>query len=137
VGNDRQFQKTCVVLDIEELLIDDRYKTNEARVRNRPALIAILSNVVKTNTKEHWMERLRNEGVPCAPINNIAEVFQDPQVIERKMSQELEHPLAGSVKTISNPIKFSKTPVNQFRHSPMLGQHTDEILKRFPSKAEM
>ena len=87
IGNDRQFQNACRVMDLEELTIDSRFKTNSARVHNRVALKSIIAQVIKTKTKSEWMKMLREAGVPCSPINNIAEVFADPQSESREMKR--------------------------------------------------
>jgi len=89
VGNDRQFQACCRALKLHELTMDQRYMTNSARVSNKQSLRAILSQVLKTKTKAEWMAKLTEAGVPCSPINNIAEVFDDPQVKARGMQRQV------------------------------------------------
>lgn len=97
VGNDRQFQSCCRVLDLEELTVDLRFKTNTARVQNKASLRIILTKVLKTKTKQEWMSQLIEAGVPCSPINNIAEVFEDPQIKHRNMRRDVKHSSSSSL----------------------------------------
>lgn len=130
VGNDSQFQKWCTFAGADELAGDPRYQTNSLRVRNRVALYEAMPAYMARKTTAEWVDGLAGIGVPCSPVNNIDEVFEDPQVQHRGMRIEMAHDLAesGKVPLIANPVKFSKTPV-QYRHAPpYLGQHTDEVL---------
>ncbi|HLB81219.1 MAG TPA: CaiB/BaiF CoA-transferase family protein, partial [Dongiaceae bacterium] len=131
VGNDAQFAKFCAFAGAAELAEDARFKTNDARVRNRVALYALLPALTRCKTQAEWVEGLAARGVPCSPVNNVDQVFADPQVQSRGMRIALPHPLAGSghVDLIGNPIKYSATPVDYRRAPPTLGQHTDEVLR--------
>ncbi len=128
-GNDRQFAKFCAVAGLPDLASDPRFETNAGRVRHRDALIPLLAPIVATRTQADWLAALEAVQVPCGPINNLAEVFDDPQVLAREMTVSLPHPLNDSgVRLVASPMKFSATPVQYRRPPPLLGQHTDEVL---------
>lgn len=128
VGNDEQFHRFCVVAGRSELAGDDRFVTNEVRVLNREILMPILQDILRERSSNEWIQLLGKEKVPCGPINTLQEVFTDPQVLVREMRIELEHPLAGSVPLVGNPMKFSATPVVYDRAPPLLGDSNEEIL---------
>ena len=130
-GNDAQFQRFCGFAGLGELAHDPRFATNSLRIANRDALYARLVPVFTTKTKAEWVDGLTALGVPCGPVNTIAEVFEDEQIRHREMRIDMPHPLAaeGSVPLLGNPIKLSATPVAYQRPPPYLGQHTDEVLK--------
>lgn len=134
IGNDRQFQQFCVVAKCPELAEDSRFKTNPARVENRPALVELMTSIMKTQTSRYWMDELIKKHVPCGPIQNIEQVFKDPQVLARGMKVELEHPDIGLVPGVANPIKFSKTKQEYKKAPPKLGEDTDEVLQRILNK---
>jgi len=134
VGNDRQFIAALKVFDLEELELDHRFKTNAQRVKNRETLKSILVSVLKRQSKDYWMTKLREAGVPCSPINNIAEVIADPQIQFRQMKRTIPHANAGEVPTISNPVKFSLTPVEHYEPSPSLGEHNHLLQKMLEKK---
>jgi crotonobetainyl-CoA:carnitine CoA-transferase CaiB-like acyl-CoA transferase len=133
VGNDGQFAKFCRFAGAPELAADPRFVTNDARVRNRVELYALLPELTRRKRQSEWVEGLAGLGVPCSPVNNVDQVFADPQVRARGMQIALPHPLAGkgTVDLIGNPIKLSATPVSYRRPPPTLGQHTDEVLREF------
>jgi crotonobetainyl-CoA:carnitine CoA-transferase CaiB-like acyl-CoA transferase len=135
IGNEGQFQRLCEVMGLPELLDDARFASNEGRVENREALIERLSLVTRTCTSREWMDRLISENVPCGPIQNIGEVFEDPQVIARGMKLELEHPALGKVPSIANPIKYSRTPIEYKKAAPTLGEDTDAVLSKVLHKS--
>ena len=128
VGNDNQFSKFCGVAGRPELALDPRFATNPNRVRNRPILVPIVAKIMRTRTTRQWLEALEPAGVPVGPINNLAQVFEDPQVQARGMKVEAPHPLAGKVPMVASPMKLSATPVEHRTAPPTHGQHTDEIL---------
>lgn len=130
VGNDSQFQRFCDFAGVPELARDPRFVTNEARVKNRRAIYDLLPDVTRRKTQSEWIEGLAKLGVPCSPVNNVDQVFRDPQVRHREMQIKMPHPLAGSgtVDLIGNPIKYSATPVDYRLPPPYCGQHTDEVL---------
>jgi crotonobetainyl-CoA:carnitine CoA-transferase CaiB-like acyl-CoA transferase len=129
VGNDEQFRKFCAVAGAVTLADDPRYATNAARVLHRDALTGELERVLATRAAAAWLAALEPAGVPCAPINDLAQVFADPQVRHRGLCFELPHPGAGTVPLVANPIRLSETPIRYEAPPPLLGQHTDEILR--------
>ena len=131
VGNDSQFVKLCKVLGCPEYATDDRYAMNANRVRHREELLPLLQIRLATRSVEEWLNLLQPEGVPCGPVNSIAQTFENPQVVHRKMQIDLPHPLAGTVPSIANPIKFSGTPIHYQGAPPTLGQHSHDILQRY------
>jgi crotonobetainyl-CoA:carnitine CoA-transferase CaiB-like acyl-CoA transferase len=130
VGNDQQFAKFCGFAGESALAQDPCFITNEQRVLNRRALYDHLEAVMRRKTQSEWVEGLAKLGVPCSPVNNVDQVFSDPQVRSRGMQIALPHALSakGDVDLIGNPIKYSATPVDYRRAPPYLGQHTDEVL---------
>ena len=131
VGNDAQFGRFCDFAGVPELADDDRFRSNDMRVRNRIELTRLLNQVVAAKPAEHWLKGLERINVASGPINTLDKVFADPQTRHREMEIEMKHPLAGDtpVKLIGSPIKMSATPVSYRRAPPTLGQHTDEVLR--------
>jgi crotonobetainyl-CoA:carnitine CoA-transferase CaiB-like acyl-CoA transferase len=129
VGNENQYARLCEVIGRPDLVSDERFATNAARVNNRDDLIAALREIFLTRTMRQWLDALEGAGVPCGPINTIADVFADPQVQARGMRLDLPHPALGSVPSVANPIKYSATPLSYRSAPPMLGADTDEILR--------
>lgn len=136
IGNDRQFQQFCGVVERPDLAKDPRFSTNPSRVENRIALVEIMSAITSEKTSEYWMDVLVRIHVPCGPIQNIQQVFEDPQVVARDMKLELEHPEIGMVPGIANPIKFSKSKQEYSKAPPLLGEDTEAVLSRVLSKDE-
>ena len=128
VANDGQFAKFCEAAGRPELVRDERFATNEARVEHRDEMAAIVADIISAKTSAHWLKVLEHS-VPCGPINNVAQVFADPQVQARGMQLELPHPIAGSVPSVANPIKYSATPLVFESAPPPLGAHTREVLQ--------
>ena len=131
VGNDRQFHDWCTVANAGELKSDPRYASNPLRIANRETLYDIMPDFMKRKTTEEWLAELGELKVPCSPVNNIDQVFEDPHVKYRGMRIEMDHPTAGSGKVplIGNPVKMSGTPPQYRLAPPTLGQHSDEVLK--------
>ncbi len=129
VGNENQFARMCEVIGRPELASDARFATNASRVNNRDELIAILQGIFAARTMRDWLESLERAGVPCGPINTVADVFADPQVQARGLKLALPHPSIGLVPSVANPIKYSATPISYSSAPPMLGADTDEILR--------
>ena len=129
VGNDHQFKKFCAVAGRPELASEDCFATNKARVMNRENLIPLLEALIEQRRSEDWLHALEAASVPCGPINNLEEVFEDPQVQARGMQVDLYHPGGTRVSHVANPLKFSKTPLQYTKSAPMLGQHTQEVLR--------
>ena len=128
VGNDAQFERFCQVAGIPELARDPRYARNAGRVGARAELVPLLARVLVTRSRADWLTALEAAKVPCGPINDLAEVFADPQVRSRAMTVRMPHPLAGEVELVASPLHLSATPVQYRRPPPLLGQHTDEVL---------
>ena len=131
VGNDGQFARFCAVAGCSELAVDERFARNAGRVRHRAILVPLLAARLKTKARATWLAELEAAKVPSGPINDLADVFADPQVRERAMTVELPHPLAGSVRLVASPLKLSATPVSYRRAPPLLGADTDEVLAEF------
>jgi crotonobetainyl-CoA:carnitine CoA-transferase CaiB-like acyl-CoA transferase len=130
VGNDSQFAKFCQVAGQPELALDPRFARNQDRVRHRALLVPLLEAILRARTKADWLAALEAAKVPCGAINNLAEVFADPQVQERGMVQSWEHPLAGPMRLVASPLKLSVTPVRADHPPPLLGEHTEEVLRQ-------
>jgi crotonobetainyl-CoA:carnitine CoA-transferase CaiB-like acyl-CoA transferase len=127
-GNDGQYQKFVEAGGRAELAADPRFVTNPLRVQNRDVLGPLLAEMVKTRSRDQWIADLEAVGVPCGPINDIGEVFENPQVKARGVAFEMDHPAAGKVKLVRSPMKLSVTPAEAALPPPMLGQHTEEVL---------
>ena len=128
VGNDGQFVRFCEVAGQPELARDERFLRNADRVRHRELLTPLLDKVMLTRSKQQWLSALEAAKVPCGSINDLAEVFADPQVQAREMAVPTPHPLTDSLRLVGSPMKLSATPVQVRRAPPLLGQHTDEVL---------
>lgn len=128
VGNDRQFESFCAVAGQPDLAADARYRTNAGRVANRGLLVPEIERLCRQKTTRLWLAALAPVGVPCGPINNLAEVFDEPQVRHRKMRFDLPHPQGGQVPQVRNPVLYSRTQLEYHDPPPLLGQHTTEVL---------
>ena len=128
-GNDGQFRRLCHAVERADLARDPRFATNEERVRNREELTALLDGLFAQRPVAFWAERLAQAGVPCGPINDIAQAFGDPQVTHRGAKVRLQHPLAGTLDLVANPVRLSETPASYELPPPLLGQHTEEVLQ--------
>ena len=128
-GNDAQFQKFVEVGEQLDLGRDLRFATNPLRVQHRDILVPLLAQMVKTKTRDQWIAQLEAVGVPCGPINDLGEVFDNPQVKARGVAIEMAHPSAGKVKLVRSPMRLSVTPTALDLAPPLLGQHTDEVLR--------
>jgi crotonobetainyl-CoA:carnitine CoA-transferase CaiB-like acyl-CoA transferase len=126
VGNDAQFGRLCKVMGREGLAKDERYATNPARVANREELVEILQQRFSDRTADEWVEKIREAGVPCGPVNALADVFSDEHVLSSGILQTVEHPAAGLLKMLASPmlIDGERPPIR--RPPPTLGQHTEE-----------
>ncbi len=128
VGNDGQFASLCKLLGKAEWSTDQRFASNPARVRHRELLVAMLGQELGTWRAGELASALEELGVPCGPINNLAQVFADPQVQARAMRLDLPHPVAGSVPQVRHPVKFSGDAIASVPAPPTLGQHTEQVL---------
>jgi crotonobetainyl-CoA:carnitine CoA-transferase CaiB-like acyl-CoA transferase len=127
VGNDAQFERLCEALDREDLSADERFATNPDRVENREVLVEILQREFSARTAEEWVEKIRGVGVPCGPVNTLAEALADEHLSSTDMLQTVEHPLAGTLRMLASPVLVDgeRPPVR--RPPPTLGQHTGEV----------
>ncbi|MFZ6761235.1 CaiB/BaiF CoA transferase family protein [Pseudoroseomonas sp. WGS1072] len=129
IGNDPTFERFCRNFGLEHLLADERYATNAARVGNRALVTETLTAVTKTRPTRDWIEKLEALKIGCGPINTLKDVFADPHVVARNMVVEMEHASGQTVKVIANPVKLSATPPDYRSAAPLLGQHTEEVLR--------
>ena len=134
VGNDSQFRAFCRVAGHPDWGTDERFAKNSGRIVNRQVLIPMIEEVMVTRTRDDWIAALEGVGVPCGPIQTIDQVFEHPQVKSRELWQNIPHPVAGTSPTTASPIRYSDTPVQYRRAAPMLGEHTEEILREFGIK---
>lgn len=128
VGNDEQFVRFCGVAGLESMARDERYSSNAARVQRRDELIPLIEAAMSKRTSEAWLSTLESAGIPCGPINSIAEVFDNPQLQHRGMQITMEHAAGTEVTMPGSPLKFSASPVRYQRPPPTLGEHTEEVL---------
>ncbi|MBT3069883.1 CoA transferase [Rhodomicrobium sp. Az07] len=127
VGNDAQFARFCAAAGCEALAGDAKFATNAARVCHREELVALLKPILAGRDSADWIGALDAAGVPCGPINDVAQVFANEQIRHRGMAVRMEHP-AGSVDLVGNPLQFSGTPVAYERAPPLLGADTNQTL---------
>ncbi len=128
VGNDSQFARFCEIIGLPDLASDARYATNPARVAHREELVGLIAARLANRPAADWLAALEAQQVPCGPINDLSQVFDDPQVRHRGMVATLAHGSAGSVRTVANPVHFSATPARSEQPPPCLGEHTDAVL---------
>jgi glutaryl-CoA transferase len=129
VGNDGQFGRLAEILGNAEWAKDERFATNPARVRNHSLLDPLLRAEFASRQRQSLIAALDAAGVPCSPINTVPEVFADPQVRDRRMLRNLPHPTAGEVPQVVSPINFANEPLSFDRAPPLLGEHSEEILR--------
>ncbi|KGS11631.1 CoA-transferase, partial [Pseudomonas coronafaciens] len=129
VGNDRQFRKFAGVAGQPQWADDPRFVTNKLRVAHRAELIPLIRQATVFKPTGWWVAELERAGVPCGPVNDLAQVFADPQVVARGLAIELPHALGGRVAQVASPIRLSETPVEYRRAPPLLGEHTDQVLQ--------
>ena len=125
VGNDAQFGRLCEAVGLPDLARDDRYATNPDRVANREDLIAALQDRFAGGTADEWVEKVREAGVPCGPVNALSDVFDDEHVLGSGMLQDVEHPAVGTLRTLASPVLVDGERLPVRRPPPTLGQHGD------------
>jgi len=130
-GNDNLFRKFCAAAGCPELAQDPRFATNGKRVENRVEITRLIQEIFARKSTTEWLELLEAAGVPNGPINDIAQVFEEPQVKARGVKIELDHAVAGRLPLVASPMRFSATPLEYRLPPPLLGEHTDQILKEF------
>ena len=129
VGNDGQFAKFAVQLGKPEWATDARYARNPDRVANRVELDAAIAELLRSDAGDAWLAKLMEAGVPCGRINSVAEALSDPHTIARDMVCTVHHPREGDIKMVGIPFRFSATPASVRRPPPILGQHTEQVLR--------
>jgi crotonobetainyl-CoA:carnitine CoA-transferase CaiB-like acyl-CoA transferase len=134
VGNDGQFQRFCEAAGIAGTGSDPRFASNALRIANRDACIAAIAPAMKRKTTAEWMAVLEPLGVPCGPIDRLDAVFANPQIKHRGM--QVDVPLTGTVPLVANPIKYSRTPLDYQVPPPLLGEHTEEVLRGLLGKSD-
>ena len=135
VGNDGQFERFCQVAGCPELCVDPRFQRNTGRVKHRDVLIPLLAEKMLSRSREAWLTRLDEAKVPCGPINDLQQVFADPQVQARHMTQVHDHPHNPGLRLVASPMKLSATPPQLRYPPPLLGQHTDAVLQELGKSA--
>jgi crotonobetainyl-CoA:carnitine CoA-transferase CaiB-like acyl-CoA transferase len=135
-GNDNLYRKLCDAAGCSALASDPRFSSNGKRVENRAELTRLLQEIFSKKTTREWVGLLEAAGVPNGPINNVAQVFEEPQVTARGIHLKLDHPVAGKVDSVASPMRFSGTPLSHERAPPVLGQHTDEVLRDLLGKSD-
>jgi len=130
IANNSQFKNFCNFAGLEKISNNEKYKTNSLRVLNRESLNAIIKKTIKKKEISYWVKGLINVNVPCGPINNIKQVFEDPQVIFRKMTIDIKHK-NRKIKIVGSPIKLKKSPIIYKKSPPTLGEDTVSVLKKF------
>jgi len=128
-ANDRLFDRLCDVLGHPEWRTQPEFADNASRVTNRALLADQIEAITVREHRQHWLDLLQANDIPCGPINDYAQVFADPQVVARRMVVETDHPTLGHVRTLGSPIKMSATPPDVSRRAPLFGEHTDEVLR--------
>lgn len=137
VGTERLWGRFCDALGVADALgADARYATNAERMKHRPELHAELQAIFSTQPAEHWLNMFRAIGIPCGAINEVDEILNDPHILARGMVVEMEHPTAGDIRVLGNPMHLSATPPTYRLPPPTLGQHTDDILWELGYSAE-
>jgi crotonobetainyl-CoA:carnitine CoA-transferase CaiB-like acyl-CoA transferase len=129
VGNDSQWVRFCAAIGEPGLAADPRFASTTQRIENRDALTQALEAKFAIRSKAHWLEALERANVPCGPVNELDEVFSDSQVRDRGLTVSVSHPLSAALTLISNPLRFSDTPLGRYEPPPMLGQHTESVLR--------
>jgi crotonobetainyl-CoA:carnitine CoA-transferase CaiB-like acyl-CoA transferase len=129
VGNDPTFKRFCEAFDLTHLLTDERFATNAARVSNRQLVTDTLTPVMRQHSTTWWVDRLEGLKIGCGPINKLSEVFADPQVVARGAVVEMQHGSGETVKVIANPVRLSETPPTYRLPPPLLGEHTEAVLR--------
>lgn len=128
IGNDAQFDRFCTAADCTDLWEDEPNRTNEGRVANRDTIITRITEALVTRPTADWIARFEAANVPAGPINTIADVFADPQIVDRGLKLTLPHGAAGTLPSVANPVRYSKTPMHYRAAGPVLSEHTQEIL---------
>ena len=130
VGNDKQFVRLCEMLGKPEIAADEKFAMNSGRVQNRAEIISLLSSIFKKASVSEWLKKLDKAEIPCGPIQNFEQVFSMPTVKEREMLVKMDHPTIGEIPLVGSPLKMSDTPVEYRLHPPLMGEHSDQVLRK-------
>jgi crotonobetainyl-CoA:carnitine CoA-transferase CaiB-like acyl-CoA transferase len=136
IGNDEQFRRFCQLAGLQVLIDDEAYCTNSARVQNRVELCSIIAKAIKLKASSFWLNQCETHQVPCGPINDLQQVFNDPHLDERELLKKYKHPHTDSLTLPVSPIKFSRSQINNVSHPPTLGEHTVSVLSAQGFSAE-
>jgi formyl-CoA transferase len=136
IGNDGQYRRWCNLAGAPELADDERFVTNPQRIRHRDELIPLVIDLMKKQPRAWWVENLDKEGVPYGVVNNFQQVFEDPHIQARGMKFEMEHPTAGTIPMVRSPVNLEGSPPVYNRPPPLLGEHTDQVLKDVLGKSD-
>ncbi|MGE4336902.1 MAG: CaiB/BaiF CoA transferase family protein, partial [Pigmentiphaga sp.] len=129
--NDREFTRLAAAIGHAEWATDDRFSTNGARVANRTLLADLVARALQGKGKDEWVRIFNESKVSCGPINTVADLDNDPQVLARDIIVEMAHPLTGKVKTAASPLRFSRTPVTYRTAPPLTGEHSEDVLREW------
>ena len=135
IGNDGQFKRFCEIAGCPELAEEARFQTNSQRIVHRAELIPLIAEVMRTRSKQEWIAALEEATVPCGPINNMKEVFEDPQVRHRELRVDIPHASGGTAAVVASPMRLSATPVEYRIAPPLLGEHNEEIYRELLGKS--
>ena len=127
-GNNMQFAAFCKLAGRMDIFEDPRFNSTAGRIANREQILPILEAVFRTRTRDEWLALLDEHDIPGSPVNELPDVFDNPQIQHRGMLTQTEHPLAGMLKLLANPINFSATPVGDYASPPLIGEHTEQVL---------
>jgi crotonobetainyl-CoA:carnitine CoA-transferase CaiB-like acyl-CoA transferase len=128
-GNESQYRAYCAAIGAAELGDDPRFATNRLRIANRELLVGMLAAIMRQGRRDEWIAKLEAAGVPCGPINDIAQAFAHPQAEARQLRRDLPHPAGGRAAVTASPLRLSETPVRYRNAPPLLGEHTEEVLR--------
>jgi crotonobetainyl-CoA:carnitine CoA-transferase CaiB-like acyl-CoA transferase len=131
VCNDKLWKEFCNIVGRTDLVEQNKFKTNSDRVQNRLELVTILEKIICQKPVNEWLVRFEEKGIPAGPILSLDKVLSQPQVMAREMLVETNHPKAGKIKMLGNPVKLSETPCDLTAPPPLLGEHTDEIIQKY------
>jgi crotonobetainyl-CoA:carnitine CoA-transferase CaiB-like acyl-CoA transferase len=129
VGNDSQFVSLCKVIGVPELGTDPRFHSPGQRVINREILVPMIAEILLTRPMAQWVDLMDAANIPCGPINNMQQVFENEQVIHRNLKRSIPHGAGVQAPAVASPMNFSDTPIQHTRSAPMLGEHNAEVLE--------
>ncbi len=133
-GNESQYRAYCRAIGAPELGDDPRFATNRMRLANRDLLVGLLTEIMRQGKRDDWIAKLEAVGVPCGPINDIAQALAHPQAQARQLRRDLPHPAGGIAAVTASPLRLSDSPVTYRRAPPLLGEHTEEVLREVLGK---